>query len=126
MDTSGSQRNVLDRNAPPVEQFLEQVLRPDRDLAFVIHFDFEIELLQDLTADKVKLARPSNCASQAQGRSSSNRADSRAANTQMAEAIQTAAGIRTVEAIPTAVAARARRPNGHHALRCHLSRRVTK
>jgi VWFA-related protein len=57
VDTSGSQRNVLDKEHTASRQFLEQVLRPDRDLAFVIRFDFDIELLQDLTADRVKLER---------------------------------------------------------------------
>jgi VWFA-related protein len=57
VDTSGSQRNVLDSERTASRQFLEQVLRVDRDLAFVIRFDFDIELLQDLTADRVKLER---------------------------------------------------------------------
>src|SRR5580692_6703108 len=57
VDTSGSQRNVLDSERTASRQFLEQVLRVDRDLAFIIRFDFDIELLQDLTADRVKLER---------------------------------------------------------------------
>ena len=57
VDTSGSQRNVLDSERTASMQFLRQVMRPDRDLAFVIHFDSEIELLQDLTADKIKLTK---------------------------------------------------------------------
>ena len=54
---SGSQRRVLydERNAS--NRFLEQVLREDKDLAFVIHFDFEVELLQDLTASRAKLEK---------------------------------------------------------------------
>ena len=32
------------------ETFLAQVLREDQDKAFVIHFDREVELSQDLTA----------------------------------------------------------------------------
>ena len=35
--------------------FLDQLLRLDRDNAFVIHFDFEVELLQDLTSSRQKL-----------------------------------------------------------------------
>ena len=35
--------------------FLDQVLREDKDLAFVIHFDVEVELLQDLTSSRKKL-----------------------------------------------------------------------
>jgi len=57
VDTSGSQRNVLDSERTASRQFLEQVLRVDRDLAFIIRFDFDIELLQDLTADRVKLEK---------------------------------------------------------------------
>jgi Mg-chelatase subunit ChlD len=57
VDTSGSQRRVLydERNAS--NRFLEQVLREDKDLAFVIHFDFEVELLQDLTSSRAKLEK---------------------------------------------------------------------
>jgi VWFA-related protein len=57
VDTSGSQRNVLDSERTASRQFLEQVLRVDRDLAFIIRFDFDIELLQDLTADRLKLEK---------------------------------------------------------------------
>ena len=35
--------------------FLDQVLRVDKDQAFVIHFDREVELLQDLTSSRQKL-----------------------------------------------------------------------
>src|SRR5256884_3029293 len=47
VDTSGSQRNVLGEERRASYRFLEQVLREDKDVAFVIHFDFEVELLQD-------------------------------------------------------------------------------
>jgi VWFA-related protein len=57
VDTSGSQRNVLDSEREASRQFLQQVLRADRDLAFVIHFDSQIELLQDLTAERAKLQK---------------------------------------------------------------------
>jgi len=57
VDTSGSQRRVIydERNAS--NRFLEQVLREDKDLAFIIHFDFEVELLQDLTSSREKLEK---------------------------------------------------------------------
>ena len=57
VDTSGSQRRVIydERNAST--RFLEQVLREDKDLAFIIHFDFEVELLQDLTSSRTKLEK---------------------------------------------------------------------
>jgi VWFA-related protein len=57
VDTSGSQRRVLDDERSASFRFLEQVLREDKDLAFIIHFDFEIELLQDLTSSRAKLER---------------------------------------------------------------------
>ena len=38
-------------------RFIEQVLRPDKDMAFVIHFDFEVELLEDLTNSREKLEK---------------------------------------------------------------------
>ena len=34
---------------------MEHVLRPDKDRAFLIHFDREVELLQDLTSSRQKL-----------------------------------------------------------------------
>jgi VWFA-related protein len=36
------------------------VLRPEKDVAFVIHFDFEIELLQDVTGDRKLLEKALN------------------------------------------------------------------
>jgi VWFA-related protein len=49
IDTSPSQIQVLDAEKREAKAFLRQVLRP-RDLAFVLHFDVEVELLQDFTA----------------------------------------------------------------------------
>jgi len=57
VDTSGSTRRVLPDERNASYRFLEQVLREDKDLAFVIHFDFEVELLQDLTASRQKLEK---------------------------------------------------------------------
>src|SRR5438874_7933387 len=57
VDTSGSQRNVLGEERRASYRFLEQVLREDKDVAFVIHFDFEVELLQDLTSSRQKLEK---------------------------------------------------------------------
>jgi VWFA-related protein len=57
VDTSGSTRAVLPDERLASFRFLQQVLREDRDLAFVIHFDFEIELLQDLTSSRPKLEK---------------------------------------------------------------------
>jgi len=55
IDTSGSQRRVLGAERSASYRFLEQVLREDRDKAFVIHFDRDVELLQDLTSSRKKL-----------------------------------------------------------------------
>jgi VWFA-related protein len=55
VDTSPSQRRVLEQERGASYKFIEQVLREDKDQAFVIHFDAEIELLQDLTNSRKKL-----------------------------------------------------------------------
>ena len=56
VDTSPSQGRVLGIEQEQAEAFLHQVLRP-KDLAFVLHFDVDVELLQDFTADQ-RVARP--------------------------------------------------------------------
>jgi len=55
VDTSYSQRRVLGDERDAAGTFLDQVLRVDKDKAFVIHFDREVELLQDLTSSRQKL-----------------------------------------------------------------------
>jgi len=55
VDTSGSQRRLVGQERTASYRFLDQVLREDRDRAFVIHFDHEVELLQDLTPSRQKL-----------------------------------------------------------------------
>jgi len=55
VDTSMSQRRVLDQELSASHSFLDRVLREDKDKAFVIHFDHEVELLQDLTSSRQKL-----------------------------------------------------------------------
>jgi len=55
VDTSMSQRRVLGEERTASSTFLDQVLRVDKDQAFVIHFDREVELLQDLTSSRQKL-----------------------------------------------------------------------
>jgi VWFA-related protein len=55
VDTSMSQRRVLDQERSASSTFLDQVLRVNKDVAFVIHFDQEVELLQDLTSSRQKL-----------------------------------------------------------------------
>jgi VWFA-related protein len=55
IDTSISQGRVLAEERAASYRFLSQVLRPDQDRAFVIHFDRDVELLQDLTSSREKL-----------------------------------------------------------------------
>jgi len=55
VDTSGSTRSALGDEREASYRFIEQVLREDKDQAFVIHFDREVELLQDLTNSRTKL-----------------------------------------------------------------------
>lgn len=54
VDTSMSQRRSIDQERTTSAAFLDQMLR-DKDKAFLIHFDREVELLQDLTPSKQKL-----------------------------------------------------------------------
>jgi len=55
VDTSLSTRRVLPEEREASESFLDQMLRVGKDKAFIIHFDREVELLQDFTADRQKL-----------------------------------------------------------------------
>src|SRR6185312_10871403 len=47
VDTSGSQRQVLGEERSASREFIEKVLREDRDQTFLIHFDKDTELLPD-------------------------------------------------------------------------------
>jgi VWFA-related protein len=55
VDTSLSQRRVLDKERDASSDFLDHLLREDKDKAFLIHFDHEVELLKDLTSSRAKL-----------------------------------------------------------------------
>ena len=55
VDTSRSQRSVLDDERKASYAFLDHMLREDKDRAFLIHFDYEVELLRDLTSSREKL-----------------------------------------------------------------------
>jgi VWFA-related protein len=55
VDTSMSQRRVLGQERSACLRFLDRVLRAQKDKTFVIHFDFETELLQDLTSNRADL-----------------------------------------------------------------------
>ena len=56
VDTSLSQRAVLTDERSASATFIDHTLRTDtKDRAFLIHFDREVELLQDFTASRKKL-----------------------------------------------------------------------
>ena len=56
VDTSLSQRNVLDDERHASVTFIDHILREEKkDQAFLIHFDFDVELLQDFTTSRKKL-----------------------------------------------------------------------
>lgn len=55
VDTSRSQTNALEAERNASRGFLEQMLVKEKDKAFIIHFDREVELLQDLTSSREKL-----------------------------------------------------------------------
>ncbi len=56
VDTSPSQQRVLQVEQDQAKVFLNHVLQP-KDLAFVLHFDVEVELLQDFTASLKRLSQ---------------------------------------------------------------------
>jgi len=60
IDTSLSQRRVLDEEKDASYRFLDEVLRQEKDLTFLIHFDHDTELLQDLTSSRADLKRAMN------------------------------------------------------------------
>ena len=55
VDTSFSQREVLDQERNASKSFFDQMLAQEKDKAFLIQFDREVELLQDLTRSREKL-----------------------------------------------------------------------
>ena len=55
VDTSGSQRRLIDQERTASYGFLNDLMRVDKDKAFIIHFDREVELLQDFTPSHDKL-----------------------------------------------------------------------
>lgn len=59
VDTSGSQMRVLDYEKEAGAQFIKQVLTP-KDEAFMISFDVNVNLDQDLTSDKQTLIHALN------------------------------------------------------------------
>jgi VWFA-related protein len=57
IDTSMSERRMIPAERQASRTFFEQILRPDKDKAFLLHFDREVELLQDLTSSRERLEK---------------------------------------------------------------------
>jgi VWFA-related protein len=57
VDTSYSERRMIPTERTASHKFLDQVLRPEQDKAFLIHFDHDVELLLDLTSSREQLER---------------------------------------------------------------------
>ena len=55
VDTSANMREELSAEKSASQKFLDEMLSQDKDKAFILHFDNEVELLQDVTASKDKL-----------------------------------------------------------------------
>jgi VWFA-related protein len=55
VDTSGSQRKVLDEERSASYHFLDQVVRPNKDRVFIVQFDSAIQVKQGLTNSLKKL-----------------------------------------------------------------------
>jgi len=55
VDTSLSQRRLIEQERTASYSFFDRILREDKDKAFLIQFDREVELLQDLTPSRAKL-----------------------------------------------------------------------
>lgn len=54
-ETTIGEAGALDRERSASHDFLDQTLREDKDKAFIIHFDHEVELLRDLTNSRDRL-----------------------------------------------------------------------
>jgi Ca-activated chloride channel family protein len=55
IDTSGSVKSKLDYETQTAAEFLKTVLRPGRDLALIMQFDSDVNLVQDFTDDLGRL-----------------------------------------------------------------------
>jgi VWFA-related protein len=55
VDSSASQRRVIDAERGASYRFLDQVMRPDKDQAFIMQFDSAVQVRQPLTSDLRKL-----------------------------------------------------------------------
>ena len=61
VDTSRGQRGATAEEKAASAEFINAMMKSAQDRGFVVHFDREVELLQDLTGDKEKLRRAPVC-----------------------------------------------------------------
>lgn len=57
IDTSASVKDTLDFEKATAAEFFKDVLRPAKDLALIMQFDSEVNLVQDFTQDQKTLTR---------------------------------------------------------------------
>jgi VWFA-related protein len=57
IDTSASVKDMLEFEKTTAAEFFTEVLRPQKDLALIIQFDSEVNLVQDFTQDQKVLVR---------------------------------------------------------------------
>jgi VWFA-related protein len=57
IDTSGSVKKKLDFEKDTAAEFFKEILRPSRDLALIIQFDSDVNLVQDFTQKQEDLLR---------------------------------------------------------------------
>jgi VWFA-related protein len=60
IDTSGSVKDKLDYEVATASEFFKEVLRPNKDLALIIQFDSEVNLVQDFTQNQRDLLKALN------------------------------------------------------------------
>lgn len=57
IDTSGSVKDKLDYEIATAAEFFKQILRPEKDLALIIQFDSDVNLVQDFTQNPQDLLK---------------------------------------------------------------------
>jgi len=60
IDTSGSVKDKLRHEIDTASEFLREILRPEKDLALIIQFDSEVNLVQDYTQNLNRLENALN------------------------------------------------------------------
>jgi VWFA-related protein len=60
IDTSGSVKDKLDYEIATASEFFKEILRPNKDLALIIQFDSEVNLVQDFTQNQRDLLKALN------------------------------------------------------------------